>query len=96
MSEEEIKEMFENIDTRLMIHQAIKEPISKDLDNLIKLSLAYEQLRETTKKYKEVIDKAIEYMKDFTFEPLLVNEDRKLIMYNDNLREFEKILKEVE
>ena len=48
------------------------------------------------KKQKEVIDKAIEYMKDFTFEPLLTNEDRKLIMYNDNLRNFEKILKEVE
>ncbi len=48
------------------------------------------------KKYKEVIDKAKEYMKDFIFEPLLTNEDRKLIMYNDNLRNFEKILKEVE
>ena len=47
------------------------------------------------KKYKEVIDKAIEYMKDFIFEPLLINEDRKLIMYNDNLRNFEKILKDV-
>ena len=53
------------------------------------------KLKET-QKYKEVIDKAIEYMKDFIFEPLLTNEDRKLIMYNDNLRNFEKILKEVE
>ena len=51
--------------------------------------------REESKKQKEVIDKAIEYMKDFIFEPLLTNEDRKLIMYNDNLRNFEKILKEV-
>ena len=55
-----------------------------------------EQLQQENKKYKEVIDKAIEYMKDFIFEPLLTNEDRKLIMYNDNLRNFEKILKEVE
>ena len=55
-----------------------------------------EELMKENKKYKEVIDKAIEYMKDFTFEPLLTNEDRKLIMYNDNLRNFEKILKEVE
>ena len=52
--------------------------------------------KEESKKQKEVIDKAIEYMKDFIFEPLLTNEDRKLIMYNDNLRNFEKILKEVE
>ena len=56
-----------------------------DLDDLLK----------ENQKYKEVIDKAIEYMKDFIFEPLLTNEDRKLIMYNDNLRNFEKILKEV-
>ena len=42
------------------------------------------------------INKAIEYMKDYIFEPLLTNEDRKLIMYNDNLRNFEKILKGVE
>ena len=53
-------------------------------------------LQQQCKKQKEVIDKAIEYMKDFIFEPLLTNEDRKLIMYNDNLRNFEKILKEVE
>lgn len=52
-------------------------------------------LQEENQKYKEAIDKAIEYMKDFIFEPLLTNEDRKLIMYNDNLRNFEKILKEV-
>ena len=56
---------------------------------------AIELLEQENKKYKEVIDKAIEYMKDFIFEPLLTNEDRKLIMYNDNLRNFEKILKEV-
>lgn len=54
------------------------------------------RLRKENQKYKEVIDRAIEYMKDFIFEPLLTNEDRKLIMYNDNLRNFEKILKEVE
>ena len=55
----------------------------------------YDELLKENQKYKEVIDKAIEYMKDFIFEPLLTNEDRKLIMYNDNLRNFEKILKEV-
>ena len=51
--------------------------------------------KEESQRQKEVIDKAIEYMKDFIFEPLLTNEDRKLIMYNDNLRNFEKILEEV-
>ena len=72
----------------------------EDVQNIIN---AYEkdieyinQLEKENKKYKEVIDEAIEYMKDFIFEPLLTNEDRKLIMYNDNLRNFEKILKEVE
>ena len=44
-------------------------------------------------KLKQIINKAIEYMQDFIFEGLLVNEDRKLIMYNQNLRNFEKILK---
>ena len=61
-----------------------------------KIIHAIRELQQENQKYKEVIDKAIEYMKDFIFEPLLTNEDRKLIMYNDNLRNFEKILKEVE
>ena len=56
---------------------------------------AIKLLEKENKKYKEVIDKVKEYIKDFIFEPLLTNEDRKLIMYNDNLRNFEKILKEV-
>ena len=71
----------------------------EDVQNIIN---AYEkdieyinQLEKENKQLKEIIDKAIEYMKDFIFEPLLTNEDRKLIMYNDNLRNFEKILKEV-
>ena len=72
----------------------------EDVQNIIN---AYEkdieyinQLEKENKQLKEIIDKAKEYMKDFIFEPLLANEDRKLIMYNDNLRNFEKILKEVE
>ena len=60
------------------------------------LKQGIDELQQENQKYKEVIDRAIEYMKDFIFEPLLTNEDRKLIMYNDNLRNFEKILKEVE
>ena len=65
-------------------------------DFIIELQEENRRYEIKNQKYKEVIDKAIEYMKDFTFEPLLTNEDRKLIMYNDNLRNFEKILKEVE
>ena len=65
-------------------------------DFIIELQEENSRYERIIKNYKEVIDKAIEYIKDFTFEPLLTNEDRKLIMYNDNLRNFEKILKEVE
>ena len=65
-------------------------------DFIIELQEENSRYERINQKYKEVIDKAIEYMKDFIFEPLLTNEDRKLIMYNDNLRNFEKILKEVE
>lgn len=52
-----------------------------------------EAANSRTKELGERIIKALEYMKDFTFEPLLTNEDRKLIMYNANLRNFERILK---
>ena len=65
-------------------------------DFIIELQEENSRYERINQKYKEAIDKAIEYMKDFIFEPLLTNEDRKLIMYNDNLRNFEKILKEVE
>ena len=79
--------------------QYIDENAKAKFDMLCHLEdfeVQYWELQQENKKYKEVIDKAIEYMKDFVFEPLLTNEDRKLIMYNDNLRNFEKILKEVE
>ena len=71
------------------------EDLASAIDRFKKVP-TYDELLKENKKYKEVIDKAIEYMKDFIFEPLLTNEDRKLIMYNDNLRNFEKIFKEVE
>ena len=79
--------------------QYIDENAKAKFDMLCHLEdfeVQYWELQQENKKYKEVIEKAIEYMKDFVFEPLLTNEDRKLIMYNDNLRNFEKILKEVE
>lgn len=74
-----------------------------DIEAIKHLMLENQMQQDTIKTQKLVINnlserikKAIEYMKDFIFEPLLTNEDRKLIMYNDNLRNFEKILKEVE
>ena len=66
---------------------------SKLKDFIIELQEENSRYERINQKYKEVIDKAIEYMQDFIFEGLLVNEDRKLIMYNQNLRNFEKILK---
>ena len=65
-------------------------------DFIIELQEENSRYERINQKYQEVIKKAIEYMQDFIFEGLLTNEDRKLIMYNDNLRNFEKILKEVE
>ena len=90
MTKEEIKVMIKDC---VYSEDGITYMSNKQYNNYINI---IEQLQKENKKYKEVIDKAIEYMKDFIFEPLLTNEDRKLIMYNDNLRNFEKILKEEE
>ena len=90
MTKEEIKVMIKDC---VYSEDGITYMSNKQYNNYINI---IKQLEKENKKYKEVIDKAIEYMKDFIFEPLLTNEDRKLIMYNDNLRNFEKILKEEE
>lgn len=78
-----------------IVNDLSKKPTTELALQIMELSGENLILEQKCKKQKEVIDKAIEYMKDFIFEPLLTNEDRKLIMYNDNLRNFEKILKEV-
>ena len=81
----------------MIVNKKIGDMTKSELkDFIIELQEENSRYERINQKYKEVIDKAIEYMKDFIFEPLLTNEDRKLIMYNDNLRNFEKILKEVE
>ena len=98
MNKEEIEEIetleinFKDTDDLELALEVSSKKAIYLIDDLIKYLF---ELQQENKKYKEVIDKAIEYMKDFIFEPLLTNEDRKLIMYNDNLRNFEKILKEV-
>ena len=81
----------------MIVNKKIGDMTESELkDFIIELQEENSRYERINQKYKEVIDKAIEYMKDFIFEPLLTNEDRKLIMYNDNLRNFEKILKGVE
>ena len=98
MNKEEIEEIetleidFNDTDELELALEVSSKKAIYLIDDLIKHLF---EIQQENKKYKEVIDKAIEYMKDFIFEPLLTNEDRKLIMYNDNLRNFEKILKEV-
>ncbi len=94
---EEIKEDVSDL-MELLETTSKKEFYRLTIDHelVVRLYNYITNLQQENQKYKEVIDKTIEYMKDFIFEPLLTNEDRKLIMYNDNLRNFEKILKEVE
>lgn len=84
MSEEEIKKLFKNIDERLILHNAIKEPISKDLDNLIKLSIAYEKLKEQLQQRNEVIEEAILYI-DAVYDAL---GDRHKIVLKDILNKY--------
>ena len=79
-----------------MVYVGDKNALNELIGYYDGLKQGIDELQQENKKYKEVIDKAKEYMKDYIFEPLLTYEDRKLIMYNDNLRNFEKILKEVE
>lgn len=49
-------------------------------------------LQQKSEQLENIRKEAIEYMKEFIFEPLLINEDRKLIMFNENLKNFENIL----
>ena len=49
-------------------------------------------LQQKVEQLENIRKEAIDYMKEFIFEPLLINEDRKLIMYNENLKNFENIL----
>ena len=95
--DKEIKYLLEEIKNNTYDYVGTNGCLYQDLSREeLNLLLKYiSNLQNQVQKQKEVIDKAIEYMKDFIFEPLLTNEDRKLIMYNDNLRNFEKILKEV-
>lgn len=73
----------------------LKRNADKHFENPLKYTKEYKDyvLSSYIEQLENNRDKAIEYMQDFIFEPLLVQEDRKLIMFNENLRNFEKILK---
>lgn len=49
-------------------------------------------LQQKVEQLENMRKEAVDYMKEFIFEPLLINEDRKLIMFNENLKNFENIL----
>lgn len=53
MSEEELNIISDYLDNKIILHNAIKEPINKDLDIAIKLSVAYEQLQQENQQLKE-------------------------------------------
>lgn len=60
MNKEDIEKLFETLDKRIILHEVIREPMSWDLHNLIKLSVAYENLEQENKELHNKIDKAIE------------------------------------
>lgn len=91
MSEEEIKKLFENIDERIILHNAIKEPISKDLDNLIKLSVAYEKLQLENQQLKEEIKYSIPVVEHNKW---ITNIVKQRDLYKSVIDEIEKIIKE--
>lgn len=49
----EIKKIINQIEERLTLHNIIKEPISKDLEKAIKLSVAYEHKEQIINKLKD-------------------------------------------
>lgn len=59
---EEIKKIINQIEDRLALHEAIKEPISKDLDKAIKLSVAYEELLKENQRLKDNWNKLKQYL----------------------------------
>lgn len=56
MNKKEFKEIFDYLDKRLIICDAVKEPINRDLDCAIKLSIAYEELQKENQQLKEQVE----------------------------------------
>ena len=87
-------------DLQQKVEQLEKENIKQKeiIENLTTMTVCGDKKQiKNTAQYKleqleSIRKEAIEYMKEFIFEPLLISEDRKLIMFNENLKNFENIL----
>ncbi len=88
MNKEEIKELINSIEERLIVSQEINEPINTDLDKAIRLSVAYEELQQKNQKYKEVIDKINLIIKGIAYGG---SED----YYMEKISKINELLKEV-
>lgn len=87
MSEERI-----NMAIRDLKHYVI-DNMSLDVQDDFEIICKYiTNLQQKVEQLENIRKEAIDYMKEFIFEPLLINEDRKLIMFNENLKNFENIL----
>ena len=63
MSERQIKEYYERIEK--LLNGANKETYGFAPQEIKNILRSYEELQKENKKYKEVIDKAIEYLEPF-------------------------------
>ena len=82
-----------------MIEELIKATILGEQhlgENLKRLCIGYiNNLQKENKKYKEVIDKAIEYIEDTYYSKNTTDID-SIVLSNNELLKIRKILKEVE
>lgn len=103
MSEEEIKELFEKIDQRLLLHNILEVPVNGDFDTLIKLSVVYkelqkkkQQLEEQVNLYKSAINELSQYClgEQIPEEYLEYNEfvEVQNMAYDDIYNKIEEIL----
>ena len=59
MNEDEIDKIIKQIDERLTLHNIVQEPIPRDLDKAIKLSVAYEYKGQIINKFKKWLKQEI-------------------------------------
>lgn len=83
MNKEELIEVLRQFDEKRV--EELPEKTRNIFYAIMKIADERDELENIRKE-------AIDYMKEFIFEPLLINEDRKLIMFNENLKNFENIL----
>lgn len=83
MNKEELIEVLRQFDEKRV------EELPEKTRNIF---YAIMEIADERDELENIRKEAIDYMKEFIFEPLLINEDRKLIMFNENLKNFENIL----